>query len=440
MKVHLTDIDGKKRRLKDHKTSIIENSSLVDGDTLDDALNNLKDNIDNINTGDVLQSITLSGNVTLNKSDLTGNLLLLKTNNTTIRSLIVGTGFVANDKLTFAIDSTSPAAISITIGSVNLGNNKGILLSFIYDGTHWHSLNDFLSFSTGGSLPNNYTSGIAMINTGSNSLAIGNGTNTGNDSVSIGLNNGNSGHKQVNIGNQINNSSPDSVAIGHDVNLSGGGGGQVAVGARATSQVGGTGIGQDVNSGIDGVALGNTTKSSQYGVSAGGGADNNNKQYAKAVGYRTFNRYEGEFAYRIDRNTSLNDSTTPSSHYRAINFGKITTDNTQIDALINEGTEKFVIPQRTISTFWGMIQCFKNDYSEAKVWEIKGLVRRGTSDLLFVGTPTVTVLFQTSGANDYLVEVLQNVTDQSVDIEIKGKNSETIVWKGLIEMIETRIS
>lgn len=62
--------------------------SLISEDDLDD---DLKDKINAPSVSDTIQTITLSSNITLNKSDLTGNILFINTDDTTTRNLNIGT-------------------------------------------------------------------------------------------------------------------------------------------------------------------------------------------------------------------------------------------------------------------------------------------------------------------------------------------------------------
>jgi hypothetical protein len=75
----------------------------------------------------------MSANATYNKSDLTGNILFLNTNDTTARTLTVGTGFVANDKLTFVFNARSLGLINLNINSKAISNNRGAILSFMFN-------------------------------------------------------------------------------------------------------------------------------------------------------------------------------------------------------------------------------------------------------------------------------------------------------------------
>lgn len=367
----------------------------VSEDDLDSAL------VDKVNSGgDIFQNIVLSANTTFNKSDLTGNILLISTNDTTARRITIGTGFTANDSLTLIFNVNSSGLINLTINSKTFNSNRGNILEFIYNGTNWIciSMNGWdLStenkkvFSLGFAI-NNILDGYNFINIGYNnrndgeSVTIGldNTDTSQNSGIIYGRNNTNSGTFATLFGRQNNNSGSYSNLTGWKIN-------------------------NDVN-------------------------------YVNLFGNNTKGRYVGEFSWRTDNGSNDNATSTESiSHNRIVNWGVRTTNVTQTDAYLNNGSNKLVIANKTQCLIIGNIQAYRSDQQESKSWEFKALIHRPSGGADFIGTPTKTVLFQSSGASTWDIALIVNGSDNSFDLKVTGENSTTIFWKAIATINEMTI-
>lgn len=201
--------------------------------------------------GYVYSAITLSGNVIYNKSDFAGaNYINLSTNDSTIRELTIGTGFIANDFLVLNFNQLSPAAITLKIGGDTFSFNVGNSILAVYDGTNWNLNSLANAFNTSGATNRSLALGLGSGRVGSDNtiIGLGNSYSNGSSSVHIGSNNTSSnvsnsvlvgsgssiGSNAVSIGVGITQTGVNTVAIGQGVNT-GGNTGVVAIGQGITS-------------------------------------------------------------------------------------------------------------------------------------------------------------------------------------------------------------
>jgi len=203
--------------------------------------------------GDVYLAITMTVSATYNKTDLAGaNYLEIQSNNTSDKIFTVGTGFVANDKLTFAFQNNGATAlgkIDLVIGTRTIAGNKGNVIVAIFDGTNW-TLNTYAStYKTSLGIPSDYSGfsiglGANSYNQGSaigqlaksfgNGTAIGYNSTAGtganlNNSISIGTNSGAIGdntiiigasssgsNRNIILGTGSNSGGIDNIILGHN--------------------------------------------------------------------------------------------------------------------------------------------------------------------------------------------------------------------------------
>lgn len=356
-------------------------------------------------TSDVLQTITLSANTTYNKSSLTGNILFLNTNNTTTRTFTVGTGFVANDKLTFIIDTNSLGLINISINSRSISNNRGSILSFIFNGTNWISTNVYgWDLST-----TNLANTIYGFNNQSrvnnqNTVIYGNGNRNDGESVVLGTNNSETSQNSGVITGKYNTSS---------------GGFNYTYGLNNQITGGGT-----------------------YNFTAGfDNRNTNGKSYTNTFGHGARVLHNGEIVYKIDNVTNF-ASSGYNSHLRIVNFGTITTNATSTEIFLNDSStainsHRLVIPPKSSYAIKGRMSAVQNDFSDIKHWEFNCvLLRDGSNNTSLQGTTNITVLQESTGATTWDIAIGANNTDEALKIDVFGDLGQTIYWKGILEIID----
>lgn len=395
--------------------------SLISEDDLDD---DLKDKINAPSVSDTIQTITLSSNITLNKSDLTGNILFINTDDTTTRNLNIGTGFVANDKLTLIINWQNLGLIRLSIGGRNIWDVRGVILEFIFDGTYWRNLNNNTWIESNG-ISNTTILGERLdVGDSQDSVAIGRGKLSGDFCIFISHG---AGGSTLNANNSIfiggGTLGSYAILIGREINVA-----EDGIGLYGNAQTGG-------------VAIGRTSNASVYGVALGLSSNNDNKDYAKAIGYRSISKYNGELGFRADNATVSSPTSTNSiNHFRIVNWGIRTTNATPINLTVNNQTSRLSVATKHQLLITGEIHAMKSDYTDSKSWEFKALVARGTGSIVFIGTPTKSVLFASAGASSWDINLIANVTDNVMDIEVTGQASTTIFWKAIAQINEMNLA
>jgi len=242
--------------------------------------------------GYVYSAITLSGPTTLNKSDLAGaNYLFLSTNDTTIRTLTIGTGFIANDYLVLSFNANSPGLITLIIGTTprTIATNRSNIIEAVYNGTEWvlgaiansyiTSIEDNTStvIGFGARIPQattlaspwrNVVIGTNASSTDSSTTVIGyNSSATNTNAIVVGTQSSSTSSAII-IGNFITNAGPASVSIGAS-SVSGTGANCVRIGNGVTTSI---------NTGVVAIGQGITSTNTDavvIGRSAGGGGIRN---------------------------------------------------------------------------------------------------------------------------------------------------------------------
>lgn len=72
-------------------------------------------------------------------------------------------------------------------------------------------------------------------------------------------------------------------------------------------------------------------------------------------------------------------------------------------------------------------------------FEIKATVYRGpqtTDNVIFIGTPTVTVIQKTAGATSWTVSLVVDQTRRSVEIQVTGEAARVIRWSARLDTVE----
>jgi hypothetical protein len=76
--------------------------------------------------------------------------------------------------------------------------------------------------------------------------------------------------------------------------------------------------------------------------------------------------------------------------------------------------------------------------ADAKVWEIKAIVQRGTGSATttILGTPTITEIYADAGASGWTVTVTADTGNGGVAVSVAGAPATTIRWVCSIDTTE----
>lgn len=122
---------------------------------------------------------------------------------------------------------------------------------------------------------------------------------------------------------------------------------------------------------------------------------------------------------------------------------RITTDATPALMSADGGTTVtglFLIglADSSINHFKGTITARQHTTGDAKVWEVEGVIKRGVGvgTVAFVGTPTITVIAQDTGAAAWAFTVLANTTEGALTQQVTGEAAKTIRWNSVLDFNE----
>jgi hypothetical protein len=104
------------------------------------------------------------------------------------------------------------------------------------------------------------------------------------------------------------------------------------------------------------------------------------------------------------------------------------------DPAAASATNQLYIPNNSIVTFTILVACGITGASNAKAWEIKGAVKKGSTEAtnVLVGALTKNVLAADSGASTWDVAVTANTTTGALTITVTGQAGTTIRWTASI--------
>ena len=131
----------------------------------------------------LVQSLTMSGNLTWAKADFKGKFtVFITTNSATTRVLTISnTDFVAGDFLCLLINQNSSGDVSVTIGTRSIADNRGNIINAIFDGTNWNVW-------SGGGVFNTSSSTFTSTSFGLRNKAGSEASSYGTISTAMGLN------------------------------------------------------------------------------------------------------------------------------------------------------------------------------------------------------------------------------------------------------------
>lgn len=292
---------------------------------------------------------------------------------------------------------------------------------------------------------------------GVSSVAIGNGTTCAGDySISIGYNASNSTNKGIAIGNTTYAGGSNSVAIGFNCDATGSNSisiGSFGSGNHSGLGSGSIGLGWQHNSGAaahansflvnaSNSALGPGSTSlneSCYVVLRAGPIDTSAaSKNTVSIGNGITPRLFGQVLFRGCRGfeNGTNDST-----YSWFETRTKTTDATQTRMWLNytdyvTGTISAVIQANSANYFKATL--IAKSSTDWKSWVIEGMITQGASasTTAFVGTPSNTVIANSSGASAWTISPEANTSTGALGFLVTGAAATTIHWFGKIDLME----
>jgi hypothetical protein len=339
----------------------------------------------------LVQSLTMSGNLTWAKADFKGKFtVFISTNSATTRTLTISnTGFVAGDFICLLINNTSSGLVTVNIGTRAINTNKANIINAIFDGTNW-----------------NVWSGGGLFNTSSiltESLSLGQSMNVGdNSSVGVGALGNVTGNQSAGVGVFFTLAGGNSVSLGHSTNIQTGTDSCLALGMSA-----------NINSQSKSIALG---------------------AYA-------YNRRYGTFRTRLDNNQSSTDATNPSRNKEWATWNG-TTVNATITEIFLRGvsSNRCVLQAKNVLKFRGQCTAFRSDYSGSAGWDITGLIKRDGSNVTTLIGVTATLTHSDGTGGTLVLTISADDTNESLRVQVTGNASETWTWLVELELLDLRIA
>jgi len=377
-------------------------------------------NISEVNIGYTPNgAVTLSGNVTYEKSDFAGRThLLLSTNSSATRTFTVSnTGFTAGDLICLLINQNSSGDVSVTIGTRALTGNRGNIINGLFDGTNWHVWGGGGVFNTTSANFNSFANGLSakVTSGGNNQTALGNFAQaTGASSTAIGYNNQTSGTNGIGIGDSTLNSGSNSTGVGTAISIN----------ANNVNVVGSQGTGN----------------ANEAHIFSRGGSPNS---FVRSNGFGAFvyNRRYGATRIHLLTTTSLSDTTNPSLNKEWATWNGTTANDTITEIFLRGvSSNRCVLQAKNVLSFRGQAVAFRNNYTGSARWSIEGLIKRnnGNNTTLVGVTATLT---HSDGTGDTLVlTITADDTNEALKVEVTGNASETWTWGVELELLDLRIA
>ena len=325
-------------------------------------------------------------------------------------------------------------ALSVTITETNgdvayIPKGSGSFLAAIPDG-----------MATGGDKRGTYAVDLQLSRTSATKVAAGNYS-----ALLGGLDNQSSGTYGAIVGGTGNGVSNSSTFVGggSSNNASGLNSGIIAGDSITTSGqfgFGGGGVSNNIGGNYSSWMGGSSNvTSANYATGSGGQSNTVSSQYGSIHGglyaitrgvYGMEARASGRFSTQgdaqrerlISRNTTTNASSTP-----------LLSDGSSVGA-----TTQVVLPTNSAFAFRALIVARANATGDAAAWEIRGLIKKGSSvgSVALVGTPAVTSLGADSGASSWTIAAVANTSYDTLTFNVTGVASTTIRWVADIETIE----
>lgn len=250
--------------------------------------------------------------------------------------------------------------------------------------------------------------------TGAFQLQLADGTATGGNKRGVGA-----------IDLQLSRSSAAQVASGAN---------SIAIGRSNTSSNNDSiAIGWlNTASGISSVAIGNSNSATASYSTAFGYLANATAQHATAIGVESQADRYGQFAYASGRFVNFGDA-----QYERYVLRRSTTTNTVTELSADGGapqiSTRIAVAIGHCLAFHAIVAARRTDvFGEGAGYEIKGVIYNNGGTTQFIGTPTVTVLGESTAAWD--VAVSATTLNGYLSFNVTGENSKTIRWVATVNV------
>lgn len=339
----------------------------------------------NMLRNNLVQSLTMSGNLTWAKADFKGKFTVFLSATGVTRTLTISnTGFVAGDFLCLLINQNSSASVNISIGTSNYTGNRGNIVQAIYDGTTW------IIWSGGGvttsSTANTITSfGLACEIVGVSSHGFGFSSQTTDNDASV--------------------------------------------------------FGRSSIAGLGGSAYGRSSNASSYGLSLSSYANSNNFVRHNSIGAYSRGRRYGSTRLHLGTTTSTTDATNPSQNKEWATWNG-TTANATITEIFLRGvsSNRCVLQANNAISFKGQAVAFLSNYTGSARWDIEGLIKRNNGNNTTLVGVTTTLTHSDGTGNTLVLTIDADDTNESLRVQVTGNASETWTWLVELELLDLRIA
>jgi hypothetical protein len=344
----------------------------------------------------LVQSLTMSGNLTWAKADFKGKFtVFISTNSATTRTLTISnTGFVAGDPICLLINQNSPGYVTVVIGGRTFSNNCGNIIQGIFDGTNWHVWSGGGVFNTANTTFTNTAFGLGArikdASNNSNQTAFGNNADAtaGNDCTAYGYNsvNGSNGGRRSSFGSNSTANADDSLSMG---------------------------VKTDANSYINTNNIGNYTVARRVGATR----------------------------LKLNNNASTGDSSNPSLNKEWCVWQGTSTNSTITEIFLRGvSSNRCVLQAKNTLKFRGQACAFRSDYSGTAGWDITGIIKRdGSNNTTLVGV-TATLTHSDGTGNTLVLTITADDTNEALKVQVTGNASETWTWGVELELLDLRIA
>ena len=353
-----------------------------------------------------------------------------------------------SNSVALGLDVTSTAANQVNIG----GSTQTVRISEAYtlptaDGTANQVLttdgSGAVTFATAGSDPALYADNAVAATTptasGNNAVAIGSGAEaTNTDSVALG--------KAKATGEEAFAASIDAISTFYGSH----GANSIAIGriSRATGDRS-VAIGQACSAaGTNAISVGYNNNLSQNSTTSFGNSNTNSAQSCVTLGHDNTATQTYSMGFGFGGRTRANGHHAQGFGYgltdSAFGIGVYTPDATPKDLVGGHyntaagSANQVILREKTGNVFTGVIVAHSRETgsTDCAAWEVKGLIRRGTtaSDTVLVNSATTVV----SNTHGWAVALTADTTNGALKITVTGEAGAEIRWASTIKVTEAR--
>lgn len=378
----------------------------------------------------LVQSLTMSGNLTWAKADFKGKFTVFISATGGTRTLTISnTGFVAGDFVCLLINQNSSENINITIGTRSIAGNRGNIINAIFDGTNWNVW-------SGGGVFNTSSADFTKTSYGNGTNASGgNATSYGSVASASGFNSCAYGYASVSSAQQATANGTGTQATATQATANGAG--ALANGVHSTTN--GAFSGANANG-----ATANGRSALAYGaetLAEGYNAQTNTFVRSNAIGAYAFGRRYGSTRLHLGTTTSTTDATNPTQNKEWATWNG-TTANATITEIFLRGvsSNRCVLQAKNVIAFKGQAVAFLSNYTGSARWDIEGLIKRNSGNNTTLVGVTATLTHSDGTGNTLVLTITADDTNEALKIEVTGNASETWTWLVELELLDLRIA